>query len=74
MCRQGGDIPEVQAFTGELPEESVGVEFLTNACPDTDLQPGHARWTGPRAGVIVKDGFARIAVHITRNTQTERLS
>jgi hypothetical protein len=73
LC-QGSDVPEVQAAVGELPEERLGIEFLTNVAPDDNLPRGQARWTGPRKGVILRDSFARIAVHITLNTQTERQS
>ena len=67
--RQGSDIPQVQAYTGPLPPGEKGVEFITTVAPDRNLAPGHARWTGPRQGVTIKDCYCRIKVNITKNTQ-----
>lgn len=67
--RQYSDIPQVQAYTGTLPDKALGLEFTTTVPPDVGTAPGHARWTGPRQGVTVQDGFAKIKVDITKNTQ-----
>ena len=67
--RQYSDIPQVQAYTGTLPDTAVGLEFTTTVPPDAGTAPGHARWTGPRQGVMVQDGYAKIKVDITKNTQ-----
>ena len=69
--RRGSDIPQVQAYTGPLPKNAKGIEFVTHVKPDDSLPPGQARWTGPRQGVTIKDEFCRISVHITRNTQSQ---
>ena len=69
--RQYSSIEQVQAYTGPLPAQSVGVEFTTQTKPDSGTAPGHARWTGPREGVRIEDGFAKIHVHIVKNTQKE---
>mgnify|MGYP005857639167 CR=1 FL=1 len=69
-ARRGSDIPQVQAYTGPLPEGEKGIEFITSTDPDKDCPPGQARWTGPREGVVIKDDFCRISVTITKNTQT----
>jgi len=62
--RRDSDIPQVQAYTGPLIGD--GIEFYTVVPPDTSLPPGHARWTGPREGVVVEEGFAKIECQITR--------
>ena len=67
--RQYSDIPQVQAYTGPLPHGAAGVEFTTHVPPDGGTAPGHARWTGPRPGVQVHDGFAKIKVNVVKNTQ-----
>ena len=79
-ARRGSDIPQVQAYTGPLPTNENGIEFITNVKPDDGSPPGQARWTGPRNGVVVAvdnnssssgvgDDFAKIQVTITKNTQ-----
>ena len=65
--RQFSDIPQVQAYTGPLSAE--GVEFYTTTAADSGTAPGHARWTGPRPGVRIEDGYAKIKIQVTKNTQ-----
>ena len=67
--RRDSDIPQVQAYEGELPNDAEGIEFVTATEPDSNTPPGHVRWTGPRGGVRVEDGFAKVPVQITFNTQ-----
>lgn len=43
--RRYSDIPQVQAYTGPLPDGAAGVEFYTAVPPDAGTAPGHARWT-----------------------------
>ena len=66
-ARRQSDIPQVQAYLGPLPAGAKGIEFRTAASPDQGTV--HARWTGPREGVRVEDGFCKIACRITKNTQ-----
>ena len=59
-ARCQSDIPQVQqAYLGPLPEGADGIEFTTTVAPDQGTV--NARWTGPRKGVRVEDGFAKIA-------------
>lgn len=67
--RRDSDIPQVQAYVGPLPPNAGGIEFTTPVRPDGGTPPGQVRWTGPREGVVVEDGFAKIRCIITRNTQ-----
>eukprot|EP00977_Amphora_coffeiformis_P013446 scaffold3529_cov271-Amphora_coffeaeformis.AAC.4 len=79
--RQYSAIPQVQAYTGPLPFLSAntatttvataGLEFVTTTAPDTGTAPGHARWTGPRPGVWIEDGYAKIKIRVTQNTQQQ---
>jgi hypothetical protein len=64
------DIPKVKAYGGPLPDGARGVEFVTEVPPDPGQVPGKPTWTGPRRGVRLEDGFAKIAVTVTKNTQT----
>ena len=66
---RGSNIPKVKAYVGPLPEGQPGIEFTTAVTPDPDCPPGHAYWSGPRAGVVVRDDCARIKVAITKVTQ-----
>ena len=65
--RKDSDIPQVQAYNGGLPKDAKGIEFVTETAPDRGTI--HPRWTGPRQGVTIEDGFAKISCRITRNTQ-----
>lgn len=67
---QGSDFPKVKAYVGHLPPGRRGIEFTTDIVPDAGCPPAKAYWSGPRAGVIVSGGCARIKVTIIRNTQT----
>jgi RHS repeat-associated protein len=60
------DIPQVKAYTGPLPEGAKGIEFTTPVAPDPQTAPGRATWSGPRPGVRVEDGTAKIPVHVTK--------
>jgi hypothetical protein len=63
------DIPKVKAYKGKLPEGRRGIEFTTDILPDSGCRPGDPRWSGPRAGVIVEDGCAKIKVLTVTNYQ-----
>ncbi len=62
--------PQVKAFVGELPEDQRGIQFTTDVPPDSHCPPGKAFWSGPRQGVVVQDGCAKIKITVTKNTQT----
>jgi hypothetical protein len=64
-----GGIACVKAYVGALPAGRDGIEFETDVPPDPSCPPGHARWSGPREGVRVEDGHAKIRVRVTKNTQ-----
>lgn len=55
---RGSEVPKVKAYCGPLPTGKRGIEFTTNIEPDFGMPPGFAFWSGPREGVLVKDGFA----------------
>lgn len=61
----GSDIPSVDAWVGPLPADKAGIEFFTDTSPNAGLPPRWARWTGPRPGVRVEQGWAKIACKIT---------
>lgn len=61
--RQHSEIPQVQAYEGPLPSKCDGIQFTTLVSPDRGTPPGQERWTGPRPGVVVADGFAKIQCH-----------
>jgi len=67
----GGESPflSVDAYVGPLGEGEKGIEFTTDVPPDRNTPPHHARWTGPRDGVIVEGPYAKIKVKVTKNTQ-----
>ena len=71
-ARRFSNIPQVQAYIGPLPENAIGIEFMTTVKPDEGTV--HARWTGPREGVRVNqnEGFAKIGCTITKNTQLQQ--
>lgn len=60
-----GQLPKVKAYENELPEDKRGIQFTTDVAPDRGCRPGLAYWSGPREGVRVEDGYAKIAVKIT---------
>jgi hypothetical protein len=64
------DRPSVDAYLGLLTEGERGVEFITPIPSDPLQPPGRARWTGPREGVRIEDGFAKLEATIVKNTQT----
>src|SRR5947209_1015424 len=66
---QQSSIPAVQAYVGPLPVGARGIEFYTDTPHDAGCPPRVAYWRGPRPGVRVEGGFAKIEVVVTRNTQ-----
>ena len=66
---RSSDIPAVQAYDGPLPAGVRGVEFYTDVSPDPGMPPRMVYWRGPRAGVRVEDGYAKICCVVTQNTQ-----
>ncbi len=63
------DFPKVKAYVGQLPQGKRGIEFMAKFQPDSGTPPSRADWSGPREGVRLEDGFAKIQVILTRNTQ-----
>lgn len=59
------DIPCVKAFAGGLKENDDGYEFITEVEPSYS-SPYERRWVAGSPGVTVEDGFAKIAVTVTR--------
>jgi hypothetical protein len=66
---QQSTIAAVQAYIGPLPAGARGIEFYTDTPRDPMCPPRVAYWRGPRKGVRVEDGFAKIAVVVTKNSQ-----
>lgn len=71
---RGGDVPQVQAYSGPLPEGARGVEFTTNTPPSSvNALSGEARWRQGDAGVSSREqngsDFAVIQCAVTKNTQ-----
>jgi large repetitive protein len=62
------DVPQAQAHLGPLPEGRAGVEFYTRVPPGPPY-PGQARWLAGSPGVREEDGFAKVPIIITKNTQ-----
>jgi hypothetical protein len=62
--------PTVKAYAGPLPDGKRGIEFMTDVLPDLGSAPFRPEWSGPRPGVVVAGSFAKIAVTVTKNTQT----
>ena len=60
--------PQVQAYKGELPPGSLGIEFFTEIPPDSGSHPVEVRWSGfPfRADVRTEDDVAKIKCEIVR--------
>ena len=65
----GSHIPKVKAYPGPLPAGAQGIEFVTDVPPDAGSYRGRPEWSGPRPGVVVQGGYAKIRVIVTRNTQ-----
>ena len=65
----GGAQPKVQAYRGPLPEANTGVEFTTDVEPDRGTPPARAHWSGPRRGVLIEGGYARIEISVLKNSQ-----
>jgi hypothetical protein len=71
QANRGSQIPSVDAYVGALPDDAIGMEFVSDVPPDPGSPPGRARWTGPRPGVAVftdDDGveWAAIPVEVTQ--------
>src|SRR5438105_15684426 len=67
---RGSDILKVKAWTGPLPSGVRGIEFTTDVPPQRGCPPTRGCWIGPRPGVRVEGGYAKIRIQVTRNTQT----
>ena len=63
---RGSFTPSIDAWVGELPPESPGIEFYTNAAPDPGTPPIRSRWSGNRPGVTTVSDTAIIEATITR--------
>jgi hypothetical protein len=63
---RGSDRPKVKAYVGPLPGVAHGIEFYTNVEPDPGVPPFLAFWSGPREGVRVEGGYAKIEAVIVR--------
>lgn len=61
--------PRVGAYRGPLPEDARGIEFTTDIPVDAGGTPSRVTWTPERPGVRLEDGYAKIAVTITKNVQ-----
>jgi hypothetical protein len=70
-ARQSLSQPMVQAYRGPLAPGQRGVEFYTPVRPlsPRNSPPGEARWPVGLPGVREEDGFAKIPIIVTRNTQ-----
>jgi len=69
--RRWPDMPEVQAYDGPLSDGIAGIEFYTPVAPapKNRTPPGQARWLAGMPGVREEDGYAKIPVIVTRQTQ-----
>lgn len=65
------DIPKVKAYVGPLPDDRDGIEFVTDVLPDPGCPPGQAYWSGPRDGVRVESGYAKIRIRVTKSRYLE---
>ena len=63
------DFPKVKAYRGPLPKGEKGIEFVTDIPTDRGNPPHLATWSAARDDVWEEDGFAKIPVAITKNTQ-----
>ena len=70
---RGSDVPQVQAYSGPLPEGRIGIEFWTWIAPTPNSPPGRERWHPLLTrGVWYDEDWARIRVRLTRNTHLRR--
>jgi hypothetical protein len=60
----------VKAFRGELPEGAKGIQFETEIPPDAGSVPDKPAWSNVpnRPGVTVEGEFAKIKVHVLKET------
>jgi hypothetical protein len=65
-ANRGSDTPSVDAWDGPLPADRHGIEFYTDVPPSPGSPPHRARWLGPRQGVSISGGWAKIRVTITK--------
>lgn len=65
-ANRGSDTPSVDAWDGPLPADRHGIEFYTDVPPSRASPPHRARWLGPRQGVSISGGCAKIRVTITK--------
>jgi hypothetical protein len=65
-ANRGSDTPSVDAWDGPLPADRHGIEFYTDVSPSPGSPPHRARWLGPRQGVSISAGWAKIRVTITK--------
>ena len=65
-ANRGSDTPSVDAWDGPLPAGRHGIEFYTDVPPSPGSPSQRARWLGPRQGVSISGGWAKIPVTITR--------
>lgn len=58
------EIPKVQAYIKPMSgvNKNEGIIFTTDVPPDSCSPPGTAYWSGPREGVRIEDGYAKIKV------------
>jgi len=58
------------AYAGHLPAGAVGIEFESEVPPDNGHVPGKPTWsaTPERPGVMRDDDYAKIKVHVLRQT------
>jgi hypothetical protein len=74
-----GETPYVMAFYGQLPgatevrNAEKGIEFSTDVAPDRNGHPWMAFWSGPRDGIRVEDGYAKIKVTVLFCNQLEEV-
>jgi hypothetical protein len=64
------NFPKVKAYSGPLPQGRAGIEFRTSVPPDPGGAPGRPEWSGPRPGVTVEEGVAKLVCVITKVVTT----
>ena len=58
--------PTVKSYAGPLPQDRAGIEFRISVPPDPGGAPGRPKWSGPRSGVEVAEGFAKLKCIVTK--------
>jgi hypothetical protein len=64
------NLPKVKAYSGPLPHDRAGIEFRTSVPPDPGGAPGRPEWSGPRPGVAVEGGVAKLVCVIMKVVAT----